>query len=110
MKPDQLPDLSLTHLFLSDPVLVIGSLLPILVLVSLLYYRLRAYRRITALAARNEQRYDLTSQQNVAHWQEAAARSERMIVLLTEIRDHLASMAQSENAPRSTTQDSDPAQ
>src|SRR5271166_2098662 len=105
MKPDQLPDVPLTHLFLSDPVLLVGSLLPILVLVGALFYRLRSYRRITALAARNHQRYDQTNQENAAHWREAAARSERMIALLAEIRDHLARMAPTGSAPRPLLKD-----
>jgi hypothetical protein len=48
---------------------------------------------VTALAARNEQRYDQTREQSATQWHEAAARSERMIALLTEIRDHLARIA-----------------
>jgi hypothetical protein len=93
MKSDQLPDLSLTHMLLSDPVLLIGTLLPLLIVIGVIYYRSRAYRRLTALAARNEQRYDQTREQSAAQWQEAAARTERMIALLTDIRDHVARIA-----------------
>jgi hypothetical protein len=105
MKPDQLPDLSLTHMFLSDPVLLIGSLLPLVILAGLLYFRLRAHRRLNALAARNEERFDQTKQQTAVQWQEAAARTERMIALLTEIRDHLARIAPGD-APKAQSDDS----
>jgi hypothetical protein len=90
MSPDQLPDLSLTHMLLADPVLLIGSLLPLVILAGVIYYRLRVHRRLSAIAARNEEQFDRTRQQSAAQWPEAAARTERMIALLTEIRDHLA--------------------
>ena len=76
---------SMTELLLSDPVLLIGMLLPFLIIGGVLWYRLRAWRRVNALAARNEQRYDQTRDGFAAMWREAAARTERMIALLTEI-------------------------
>jgi len=88
-----MPDLSITHLFLSDPVLLTGFLLPLVIIGAVLFFRIRAYRRITALAARNEQRFDRSSATTTAQWQEASERSERMIALLTEIRDQLARIA-----------------
>jgi hypothetical protein len=48
---------------------------------------------VNALAARNEQRHDQTREESAALWQEAAARTERMIALLTEIRDLVARIA-----------------
>jgi hypothetical protein len=91
--PDQLPDLSLTHLILSDPVMLASLALPLVVVFGLVYFRLRAYRRLTDLAAKNEQRYDQTKQMTADQWREAAARTEQMIALLTEIRDQLARLA-----------------
>ena len=108
MAPDQLPDLSLWHLILSDPVLLISTLLPLLVIGGLVFYRIRTYRRITALAARNEQRYERTHELSAAQWQEAAARTERMIALLTEIRDQLARIAPPDMPAGSPRKDSDP--
>jgi hypothetical protein len=81
------------QLILSDPVLIIGTLLPLLLIGGLIWVRMRAWRRVNALAARNEQRFDQTKEQSAALWQEAAARTERMIALLTEIRDQLAKIA-----------------
>jgi large-conductance mechanosensitive channel len=84
---------SMTELLLSDPVLLIGMLLPFLIIGGVLWYRVRAWRRVNALAARNEQRYDQSGEESAALWQEAAARTERMIALLTEIRDLVAWIA-----------------
>ena len=81
---------TMTQLLLSDPVFLIGMLLPLLIIAGALWYRLRAWRRVNALAARNEQRFNESREDSAAHWQEAAARSERMISLLTEIRDVVA--------------------
>ncbi|MBV9136216.1 MAG: hypothetical protein JO357_04075 [Hyphomicrobiales bacterium] len=72
---------------------LIGMLLPLLIIAGALWYRLRAWRRVNALAARNEQRFNESREDSAAHWQEAAARSERMISLLTEIRDVVARIA-----------------
>ena len=84
----QLPPFpSMTELILADPVMLIGLLLPFLIIGAVLWYRLRAWRRVTALAARNEQRYDQAREESAALWQAAAARTDRMIALLTEIRD-----------------------
>jgi hypothetical protein len=90
MKPDELPDLSPMGLFLSDPILLIGSLLPFILVAGVLFFRWRAWRRLSAVMARNEQRNDRTREESDAQWREAAARTERMIALLTEIRDQLA--------------------
>jgi hypothetical protein len=90
---NQLPPYpSMTELILADPVLLIGMLMPFLIIGAVLWYRLRAWRRVTALAARNEQRYDQTREQSAALWQAAAARTDRMIALPTEIRDLLSKM------------------
>ena len=80
------------HLFLTDPVLLVGSLLPLLMLGGLLIYRIRVSRRFAAMAKRNSE----ALQQNAVRWDEAAARTEKMIALLTEIRDQIA-----RNAPDS---------
>src|SRR5262245_36950994 len=93
MTPDQLPYHSVAQLFFSDPVLLIGSLLPFLLVGGVIWYRMRAWRRLTALATRNDQRYEQTREESAAQWQEAAARSERMIALLTEIRDQVTRIA-----------------
>jgi hypothetical protein len=93
---------SMTELLLSDPVLLIGMLLPFLIIGGVLWYRLRAWRRVNALAARNEQRYDQTREESAALWQEAAARTERMIALLTEIRDLVARIAPTDGNQRRT--------
>lgn len=74
---------------LADPVLLVGMLAPFLILGIVLYFRLRLTRRLTAMSTRNAQA--LTD--NAARWQESAARTDKMIALLTEIRDHMASMA-----------------
>ena len=92
-------------MLLADPVLLIGSLLPLAIIAGVLYYRLRVHRRLNALAARNEERFDQTKRQTAALWQEAAARTERMIALLTEIRDHLARIAP-EGAAKNKSDDS----
>jgi hypothetical protein len=70
----------------ADPVLLVGMVLPFLFVGILLYSRVRLTRRLSQLSARNAQALD----DNVARWQESAARTEKMIALLTEIRDHLA--------------------
>ena len=92
-------------MLLADPVLLIGSLLPLAIIAGVLFYRLRVHRRLNALAARNEERFDQTKRQTAALWQEAAARTERMIALLTEIRDHLARIAP-EGAAKNKSDDS----
>ena len=97
MPPGQVPVPSMTELILSDPVMLIGLVLPLFIVGSLVWYRLRTYRRITSLAARNERRYDETREESAVHWQEAGARTERMIALLTEIRDQLARIAPPES-------------
>jgi hypothetical protein len=96
MKPDELPDLSPIGLFMSDPILLIGSLLPFVLLSCVLFFRWRAWRRLNAVVARNERRSDQTREQSDAQWRDAAARSERMIALLTEIRDQLARIVPAE--------------
>jgi hypothetical protein len=84
MPPDQVMDP--LHLFLTDPVLLIGSLLPLVMLGGLLIYRIRVTRRFTRLTKQNEEALSQTA----VRWEEAAARTEKMIGLLTEIRDHMA--------------------
>ena len=87
----QLPPFpSMTELILADPVLLAAMLLPLVIIGAVLWYRLRAWPRVTALAARNEQRYDQTRVESAALWQAAAVRTDRMIALLTEIRDLVA--------------------
>jgi hypothetical protein len=77
------------RIFLTDPVLLVGSLLPVVMLAGLLIYRIRMSRRLAALTRRNAEALDQTA----ARWQESAARTEKMIALLTEIRDHMAKIA-----------------
>jgi hypothetical protein len=89
---------SMTQMFLSDPVLLLLTVLPFLLIGGALWYRLRTWRRVNALAARNEQRYDRTREESAALWQEAAKRTERMIALLTEIRDLVARIAPPETS------------
>lgn len=105
MRPDQLPDLSMTHMILSDPMLLFLTSLPLVIIIGVIYYRMRTWRRLTAMSARNEQRYDETREQNAAQWQEAAVRTERMIVLLTEIRDHVARIAPPDASARTSGSD-----
>jgi hypothetical protein len=93
MAQDQIPYPSMAQMLLSDPVLLMGTLLPLIIVAGLLWYRMRAWRRVNSLAARNEQHFAETREQSAALWHEAAARTERMIALLTEIRDHVARMA-----------------
>jgi hypothetical protein len=50
-----------------------------------LYFRLRLTRRLTAISSRNAQALS----DNAVRWQEASARTDKMIALLTEIRDHM---------------------
>jgi len=77
MPPDQIPDL--LHILLMDPILLAGMLLPTVILAGLLIYRVRASRRITRLTKQTE-----------ARWEQSVARTEKMIELLTEIRDRLS--------------------
>jgi len=77
------------RIFLTDPILLVGSLLPFVMVAGLLIYRIRMSRRLTALSRRNAEALDQTA----ARWQESAARTEKMIALLTEIRDHTAKLA-----------------
>ena len=84
MPPDQLADPY--RIFLTDPVLLAGSLLPIVMLAGLLIYRIRVSRRVTQLTKQNAEALN----RNETRWQESAARTDKMIGLLTEIRDHLA--------------------
>ncbi|HEY2445595.1 MAG TPA: hypothetical protein VGI20_07655 [Rhizomicrobium sp.] len=88
MPSNQLPDPFLV--FLTDPILLAGILLPLVILAGLLFFRIRASRRFAALTKQNEER-----------WKESAARTEKMIELLTEIRDHAARIAP--NSPGSGT-------
>ena len=81
---------------LADPVLLVGMFLPFLFVGILLFARLRLTRRLTAMSARNAQALD----ENAVRWQEAAARTEKMIALLTDIRDHVARLSPPE-APKS---------
>lgn len=87
MPPDQLADPF--RLFLSDPILLVGSLLPVVMLAGLLIYRIRWMRHFNKLRKQNAEALD----RNEARWNEAAARTEKMIELLTEIRDHAAKIA-----------------
>ena len=77
------------NVFLTDPILLAGSLLPFVMVGGLLIYRIRMSRRFTALTKQNAEALN----QNVARWEESAARTEKMINLLTEIRDHMARIA-----------------
>lgn len=61
-------------------------LLPFVMVGGLLIYRIRMSRRFVALTRKNAEALDQTA----ARWQESAARTEKMIGLLTEIRDYLA--------------------
>jgi hypothetical protein len=74
---------------LGDPVLLVGMFLPFILVAALLFYRIRVMRRFTALTKQNARALD----ENVSRWQEAAARTEKMITLLTEIRDHMERIA-----------------
>jgi len=87
MPPDQAMDP--LRLFLSDPILLAGMVLPFVMVGGLLIYRIRMSRRLTALTRKNAEALDQTA----VRWQESAARTEKMIVLLTEIRDHMAKIA-----------------
>lgn len=89
MPPDRITEWSVFQPFLTDPILLVGSLLPILIVGILLYQRIRLTRRLTRMAARNAETIDQTA----ARWQESAARTEKMIALLTDIRDHMARIA-----------------
>lgn len=83
MPPDQLDPL---RIFFTDPVLLIASLLPVAMLAGLLVYRIRTSRRVAQLTKQNREALD----QAAIRGTEAAARTEKMIALLTEIRDHMA--------------------
>ncbi|HEX3430219.1 MAG TPA: hypothetical protein VHT03_04975 [Rhizomicrobium sp.] len=87
MPPDQA--LAPLNLILADPILLAGMLLPFVMVAGLLIYRIRLSRRFATLAKRNAEVLDQTA----GRWQEAAARTEKMITLLTEIRDHMAKIA-----------------
>ena len=78
----------------ADPVLLVGLFLPFLFVGILLYSRIRLTRRLGAMSARNAQALD----ENSVRWQESAARTEKMIALLTEIRDHLAAAPTTDKA------------
>jgi len=95
MPPDQLTDP--LRIILSDPVLLVGSLLPFVMLGGLLIYRIRVSRRFTLLAKQNAQALDA----NAARWKESVERTEKMIGLLTEIRDHMAKIAPHDSEPAS---------
>jgi len=90
MPPDtQVTYWTLFQSILSDPVMLVALFLPFVILAVVLYFRLRLTRRLTAMSARNAKALD----ENSARWEEAAARTEKMIALLTEIRDHTAKLA-----------------
>lgn len=78
---------------LADPVLLAGSLLPIVLLLVMVWARFRAWRRVNTIEARTAQRFDQSAEQSAAYWRDAAERSERTIALLSEIRDLLSRMA-----------------
>lgn len=80
------------RIFLTDPILLAGTLLPLVLLAGLLFYRIRATRRFTRLTKQNAEALERTE----ARWEESAARSEKMIELLGEIRDHMARIAPGE--------------
>jgi hypothetical protein len=86
----------LFHESLSDPLLLATLVAPFVILGVALYFRLRLTRRLTAMSTRNAQA--LTD--NAVRWQEASARTDRMIALLTEIRDHMANIAPPAQAPK----------
>ncbi len=101
----------LTDMFLHDPFLLI-TLVPFLLVGVMLWLRMRAWRRINSMSARNqsiiqdssartEQRWAESAARQQKHFEEniaraeryqaeTAARTERMIALLTEVRDLLA--------------------
>jgi hypothetical protein len=74
---------------LGDPILLVGLFAPLLILGVALYFRLRLTRRLTAMSNRNAQALS----DNAVRWEESALRSDKVIALLTEIRDHMAKMA-----------------
>ncbi|HLY07362.1 MAG TPA: hypothetical protein VKR31_16570 [Rhizomicrobium sp.] len=88
------PELDPLHLFLGDPILLVGTLLPVVMIGGVLIFRIRQSRKLAALTKQNAQAIE----QNAARWDESVARTEKMIGLLTEIRDHMARIA-----PRSPT-------
>lgn len=77
------------HLILGDPILLAGMLLPFVMVGGLLIYRIRMSRRFAALTKQNA----AALEQSAARWDESVARTEKMIGLLTEIRDHMARIA-----------------
>lgn len=83
------PEIDPLHLILGDPVVLASLLLPLVMLCGLLVYRIRVSRRFTALTKQNAEALE----QNAARWDESVARTEKMIGLLTEIRDHMARIA-----------------
>jgi hypothetical protein len=99
---------------LGDPVLLVGLFLPFVFIGILFYSRFRLSRRLTAMSARNARALDETSarwkessarnaralDENAARWDESVARTEKMIALLTEIRDHMAALTAPADAPR----------
>ncbi len=104
MPPDRMTEWSALSQFASDPVLLAGLLLPFVMVAVLLYIRIRGSRRLAALTKRNDEML----RQNTARWEESAARSDRMIALLTEIRDHLAAMAPPAHEDHPSPSASDP--
>jgi len=89
------PEIDPLHVFLGDPILLVGMLLPFVMLGGLLIYRIRTSRRFTALTKQNA----AALEQTAARWDESVARTEKMIGLLTEIRDHMARIAPSGPTP-----------
>jgi hypothetical protein len=87
MPTDQVTDP--IRLILMDPILLAGTLLPFVMVGGLLIYRIRMSRRLAALTKRNAEALS----QNAVRWEESAVRTEKMIGLLTEIRDHMARIA-----------------
>lgn len=106
MNPSDLPFATAPHgvppslgaLIFSDPLLLLTFALPVLVFVPVVAYRIWAWRRIGQTTRNSTAFMDETRATNAANWETTQAmwrrseeRSDRMIVLLTEIRDHLAS-------------------
>lgn len=83
--PDLLQSSSLLALILTSPILIIGTFLPLLLLAGIVIIRVRTYRRIVALGQQSAETMRRTLELNA----QLAARQEKMIALLTEIRDRL---------------------
>jgi hypothetical protein len=83
------PEIDPLRLLLSDPILLAGTLFPFVMLGGLLIYRIRVSRRFAALTKQNAD----ALAQNAARWDASVTRTEQMIGLLTEIRDHMARIA-----------------